>query len=135
MFLSDYKSLKKTFFEQPWCELFNSWLIDHDVLTLQRKGLCPGPAGDLKRSPEPSHTHAPLNHKSWIRPCLLEEILNGWILFYMKYALRLCDPAEIRIFSCLTYLIKIISILIIHWQLKSFLSTNPILYLNRKQKI
>jgi hypothetical protein len=27
-------------------------------------GLCPGPAGDLKRSPDPSSTHAPTNHKS-----------------------------------------------------------------------
>jgi hypothetical protein len=25
-----------TFFEQPWCKLFNTWLIDHDILTLQR---------------------------------------------------------------------------------------------------
>jgi hypothetical protein len=32
-------------------------------------GLYPGPAGDLKRSPDPSPTHAPPNHKSWIRPC------------------------------------------------------------------
>jgi hypothetical protein len=29
------------------------------------------PAGDLKRSPEPSHTHASPNHKSWIRPCII----------------------------------------------------------------
>jgi hypothetical protein len=29
-------------------------------------GLYPGPAGDLKRPPDPSHTHAPPNHKSWI---------------------------------------------------------------------
>ena len=33
-------------------------------------GLCLGPAGDLKRSPDPSPTHAPTNHKSWIRPCV-----------------------------------------------------------------
>ena len=31
-------------------------------------GLCPGPAGDLKRSPDPSPTHALPNPKSWIRP-------------------------------------------------------------------
>ena len=31
-------------------------------------GLCPGPAGDLKRSPDPSPTHAPPNPKSWIAP-------------------------------------------------------------------
>ena len=31
-------------------------------------GLCPGPAGDLKRSPDPSPTHAPPNPKSLIRP-------------------------------------------------------------------
>ena len=36
-------------------------------------GLCPGPAGDLKRSPDPSPTHAPPNPKSWIRP---------WVLLY-----------------------------------------------------
>jgi hypothetical protein len=29
-------------------------------------GLCPGPAGDLKRSPDLSPTHAPPNPKSWI---------------------------------------------------------------------
>jgi hypothetical protein len=34
-------------------------------------GLCPGPDGDLKRSPDPSPTHAPPNPKSWIRPCQL----------------------------------------------------------------
>jgi hypothetical protein len=35
-------------------------------------GLCPpGPAGDLKRPPDPSHTHAPPNHKSWIRRWIL----------------------------------------------------------------
>ena len=28
------------------------------------------PLGDLKRSPDPSHTHAPPNPKSWIRPWL-----------------------------------------------------------------
>ena len=35
-------------------------------------GLCPGPAGDFKRSPDPSPTHAPPPPpypKSWIRPC------------------------------------------------------------------
>ena len=32
-------------------------------------GLCPGPARDLQRSPDPSPTHPPPpNHKSWIRP-------------------------------------------------------------------
>jgi hypothetical protein len=38
-------------------------------------GLCPGPAGDLKRSADPSPTHAPPNHKSWIRPwpCHIER--------------------------------------------------------------
>ena len=30
-------------------------------------GLCPGPAGELKRSPDPSPTHTPPNPKSWIR--------------------------------------------------------------------
>ena len=34
-------------------------------------GICLGPAGDLKRFPDPSPTHAPPNHKSWIRPWLL----------------------------------------------------------------
>ena len=33
-------------------------------------GFYSGPAGDLKRSPDPSPTHAPPNHKSWIRPWL-----------------------------------------------------------------
>ena len=33
-------------------------------------GLCLRPAGDIKRSPDPSPTHAPPNHKSWIRPWL-----------------------------------------------------------------
>ena len=33
-------------------------------------GLCPGPAGDLKRSPDPSPMHTPPNPKSWIRPWL-----------------------------------------------------------------
>ena len=26
------------------------------------------PLGDMKRTPDPSPTHAPPNHKSWIRP-------------------------------------------------------------------
>ena len=32
-------------------------------------GQSPGPAGDLKRSPDPSPTFVPPNTKSWIRPC------------------------------------------------------------------
>ena len=34
-------------------------------------GFYPGPAGNLKRSPDPSPTHALPNHKFWIRPWLL----------------------------------------------------------------
>ena len=37
-------------------------------------GFCPGPAGDLKRSPDPSPTHAHPNHKSWIRPRVLRAM-------------------------------------------------------------
>ena len=39
-------------------------------------GFYPGPAGDLKRSTDPSPTHAPPNHKSWIRPWLLRLYVN-----------------------------------------------------------
>ena len=48
----------------------------------------PGPAGDLKRSPDPSPTHAPPpNPKSWIRPCncsVVEVFVTcGFILVLM----------------------------------------------------
>ena len=48
---------------------------------LRGRGLCPpppwapyqgsayDPLGDIKRFPDPLPTHAPPNHKSWIRPC------------------------------------------------------------------
>ena len=35
------------------------------------QGLCPGPTGALKRSPDSSPTFVPPNTKSWIRPCIL----------------------------------------------------------------
>jgi len=43
-------------------------------------GLCSGPDGDLKQSPDPSPTHAPPNHKSWIRPwsSLASLVIFDW---------------------------------------------------------
>jgi hypothetical protein len=46
--------------------------------------LCNGPAGDPKRSPDTSPTHAPPNHKSWIRPCYLHVITKVHIKFHDK---------------------------------------------------
>ena len=40
-------------------------------------GFYPGPAGDLKWSPDPSPTHGPSNHKSWIRPWQQRVVLDG----------------------------------------------------------
>ena len=60
-------------------------------------GLFPGPDGDLKRSLDPSPTHAPPNPKSWIRPwywyftCIKLVILRC-NLFHIadKYKTKLC---------------------------------------------
>jgi hypothetical protein len=55
-------------------------------------GLCPGPTGDRMRSPDPSPTHAPPNHKSWIRPWIRNP---NWstsgmrvTLSYLVYSLK-----------------------------------------------
>ena len=37
-------------------------------------GLCPGPTGDLKRSPDPLQNFIPPNVKSWIRPCVRPSV-------------------------------------------------------------
>ena len=39
-----------------------------------------------KRSPDPSPTHAPSNHKSWIRPCTcISSILQGLSWYYSSW--------------------------------------------------
>jgi hypothetical protein len=63
-------------------------------------GLCLGPAGDLKRSPDPSPTHAPPNHKSWIRPCLVTSdscyyITVGEYLLLLMHQFRYYDIQEL----------------------------------------
>ena len=50
-------------------------------------GLCPGPAEDLKQSPDPSPTFfppPPPNTKSWIHPCnctfvIIDEKVTEWL--------------------------------------------------------
>jgi hypothetical protein len=60
-------------------------------------GFYPGPAGDLKRSPDPLPTHAPPppNHKSWIRPWYV-----SWIYNYI------CNRCEIESHSGEVYSIQ-----------------------------
>ena len=77
---------------RPWCPL---------------PGLCPGPTGDLKRSPDPSQTFVPPNTKSWIRPwrqCsyfagtgkdavkISKKVVNGYFAgtdYYRKYMCKI----------------------------------------------
>jgi hypothetical protein len=53
---------------------------------LSPPGPCLGPAGDLKRSSGPSPTHAPPNHKSWIRPWYrYEKVLRTLCIVLLKW--------------------------------------------------
>ena len=92
-------------------------------------GLCPGPAGDRMRSPDPSPTHAPPppNHKSWIRPWLPKvlfqlahfhrltwgnyflELIYFWgdVLLYFSSFVIFCDWLKIVVIRNVSRLEKI----------------------------
>ena len=60
-------------------------------------GLSPGPAGDLKRSPDSSPTFVPHNTKSWIRPWrwpLIPYYVFQGLVYYLtcKWRLRPSTP-------------------------------------------
>ena len=59
-------------------------------------GLCPGPTGDLKRSPDPLQNFIPPNVKSWIRPCVRPSVHPSVrLLFYVPLENRYSGGASI----------------------------------------